>query len=174
MTEPEEWSDPPLFTVQDEPDEFVRPEPINEDNPIGARSMGDFLRPRKRTPKPVVQPKLKAKKPTPPYRQGMFVKPLEEMYTGAGMMLMPFDPVCSQAVIQQAGACAQAMDALAKENEVVRRVLTTMVTGSIWGQVIMAHAPIIAVIVMHHAGGTAAGVAEQAESFLKGQTAETE
>lgn len=100
-------------------------------------------RPRARKPKrPVSRPK-----------QGAFVEPLMQMYGLAGMALMMRDPHCGTAVMENAEACAKAMDELAYQNESVRRVLDTLVTTSAIGQVVMAHAPILVAIASHHGGG---------------------
>jgi hypothetical protein len=153
------------FVPQDEPVDFVKPQPDLSEQPKSKPTLASRLRPRSKMDGPPKTPKS-----TTSYRSGMFVRPLEDIYTGIGMMTMPFDAPCGQVVIQQAHDCAVSLDELAKENETVRRILMGIVTTSVTGKVILAHAPILAVMVMHHGGGKAAGVAEQAEQFLKGQS----
>lgn len=92
----------------------------------------------------------KAPKPMPKAPVGGLRKPLEDMYTGLGMMLMPFDPSCGKVIIEAAPRCAETMDDLAKTNPAVRRILISLVTTSALGAVIMAHAPILMAIAMHH------------------------
>jgi len=75
---------------------------------------------------------------------------LVNLYTGIGMSVMPFDPSCGRIIIENAGACADSLDELAKTNPVVRNILISLVTTSAWGAVIMAHAPILMAIAMHH------------------------
>jgi hypothetical protein len=160
MTEPVE----PLndFEPVDEPLEFVRPNPDVSTEDKKAPSFFDKLS----KPKPTVDSPKKTK-PVPVYRSGMFVRPLTELYTGIGMVLMPFDPVCSRGFIEQAESCAIALDQLAKENHTARRILMGVVTTSTVGKVFAAHAPIIALAAMHHGGGRVANVGEQAEAFLR-------
>lgn len=98
-------------------------------------------------------PKAKAKKtpgPAPAMPRGGLKGPLVNVYTGIGMSVMPFDPGCGRIIIENAEACATALDDLAKTNPAVRRVLLSLVTTSAWGAVIMAHAPIVMAIAMHH------------------------
>lgn len=92
----------------------------------------------------------KTPKPMPKTPVGGLRKPLEDMYTGMGMMLMPFDPSCGKVIIEAAPRCAETLDDLAKTNPAVRRILISLVTTSALGAVIMAHAPILMAIAMHH------------------------
>jgi len=94
--------------------------------------------------------KPKVRKPAPSMPRGGLRKPLEDLYTGLGMMLMPFDPSCAKVIIEAAPKCAESLDDLAKTNPAVRRILISLVTTSAWGSVIMAHAPIIMAVAMHH------------------------
>jgi hypothetical protein len=93
---------------------------------------------------------LRKNKPMPKAPQGGLRRPLEDMYTGLGMMLMPFDPSCGKVIIDAAPRCAETLDELAKTNPAVRRILISLVTTSALGAVIMAHAPILMAIAMHH------------------------
>lgn len=85
-----------------------------------------------------------------PNRQGQFVKPLTELYGTVGMMIMPFDATCAKAVIDGAKGCAEALDQLAHENETVRRWLKGLLTTNALVAVVVAHAPILMMIAMHH------------------------
>lgn len=102
---------------------------------------------RKKTSR-VRQPR--PRKVAPPAPRGGLRKPLEDMYTGLGMMFMPFDPSCGKVIIEAAPRCAETLDELAKTNPAVRRILISLVTTSALGAVIMAHAPILMAIAMHH------------------------
>jgi hypothetical protein len=64
----------------------------------------------------------KKEKLAPAYRQGMFVKPLTQMYTMGGIALTPFDEKCGTVIIKSAESCA----------------------------VIAAHAPILIAVSTHH------------------------
>lgn len=98
---------------------------------------------RERKPKP---PKIIPPKPRP----GSLKKPLQDMYGTIGMTVAMFDPVCGQAILANAEACAIALENMARENEAVRRVIMSLVQTSIWGQLIAAHMPILLAIAMHH------------------------
>lgn len=90
------------------------------------------------------------RKPAIPRRKGMFVQPLTQMYVGMGMILMPVDPVCANAVMQSAEQCAKSLDDLAYQNDAVRRALFAITQTSAVGAVIFAHLPILAAVMMHH------------------------
>lgn len=85
-----------------------------------------------------------------PMPRGGFKGPLTNVYTGIGMSVMPFDPGCGRIIIENAEKCAESLDELARTNPAVRRVLMSLITTSAWGAVIMAHAPIMMAIAMHH------------------------
>lgn len=114
-----------------------------------------------------------------PRRKGMFIQPLTQMYTTVGILLMPFDPVCSNAVLANAENCAKALDDLAYNNDAMRRVLYGLIQTSQWGLVIAAHAPILFAVAMHHVPAMqrsmalmGEGMAERVEDMLKAETPE--
>lgn len=76
--------------------------------------------------------------------------PLTQLYVGIGMSVMPFDPSCGRTIIENADKCAEALDDLSKTNTAVRNFLIGLCTTSAWGAVLMAHAPIVMAIAMHH------------------------
>lgn len=94
------------------------------------------------------------RKALPRKSKGQFIEPLTQMYGGIGMMLMPFDPVCSQAIIAAAPECARTLDELAYQNDAVRRTLIALTQTSATTAVLIAHMPIIMAVFMHHAPGT--------------------
>lgn len=111
-------------------------------------------------PRAIKAPKTKKeKKPLPARRKGSLTKRLEEFYASFGMMIMPFDQTCGTAVVNSAERCAEALDNLAYENDAVRRVVLTMLETNAWGQVIMAHAPILMMVMVHHVPGFRDGIA---------------
>lgn len=111
---------------------------------IGKRGPG---RPRKTDEEKAAD---KAAKPVPPMPRGGFTKELEELYGTIALMMLPFDAECAMALMEAAPKCAESLDALAKKNPAVRRVLVTLTQTSAWGAVLAAHAPIIIAITVHH------------------------
>lgn len=107
------------------------------DKPAGDQR--DTSRPKSRSPKRVI-----------PNRKGQFREPLEQFYTAIGVTLMPFDPVCANAVIAAAPNCADTLDELAYRNESFRRIIFAIVNTSAIGAVIAAHLPILLAVAMHH------------------------
>lgn len=117
------------------------------------------------------------RKPVPMPRGGLR-KPLEDLYTSLGMMMMPFDESCARVIIEAAPRCAESLDDLAKTNPAVRRLLISLVTTSALGAVIMAHAPIVMAVAMHHVPALRNKqekmVADMAEMFANMPRTETE
>lgn len=89
-------------------------------------------------------------KPMPVMPRGGLKPQLENFYMGMGLAVMPFDPTCAKLIMENAGPCAEAMDEWAKTNPAIRRALIQLVTVSAAGKVLMAHAPILMGIAMHH------------------------
>ena len=120
--------------------------------------------------------KEKAPKPPMPRMRANshpFLKPLTDLYTSVGTIMCLSDPVCGMAIINNAEKCALALEDAARENEVLRRALTSLVQTSVWGAVIAAHAPIFMAIAFHHVPAIKAamagpGVADQAERYANG------
>lgn len=121
---------------------------------------------------------------TPPYREGMFVQPLTELYGFAAMAVIPFDAVCGTAIASSAESCAVALDKMAKTNPAARRMLLAITQSSALGAVIAAHLPIIMAVLLHHvpaaqnlmgqlgvrlAEGMARAAQERAEAEYQGQ-----
>lgn len=91
--------------------------------------------------------RARAAKPLP---KGGLEKPLTELYTTIGVVIVPFDQVCGTAVVEAAPECAKALNSLAATNPAVRNALISLVTTSEWGKVIIAHLPILSAIAIHH------------------------
>ena len=102
----------------------------------------------------------------PKPRSGSLVKPLTRLYTSVGVTLMPFDPVCATAILNNAEECAKALEALAQENEAVRRAILALTATSAWGGLLIAHLPIILMVVVHHAPENVAQSAEPLARML--------
>lgn len=77
------------------------------------------------------------------YRPGILVKPLAELYGSVGTLVLPFNQPVGTAFIQNAQACAEALDNAARQDPRIRRVLMSLIATSIWGQLIAAHMPIL-------------------------------
>lgn len=143
-------------TFVQEADDPITPSPsdmINdpEAQEEAARFANLFGGKRDKAEKPKRERKPKAPKPVPPKpRPGQLKKPLMEMYGSIGMTVSMFDPQCGTTVMMNAEKCAEAMEALARDNPAVRRVVMQLITTSVWGQVVAAHMPIIYAIAMHH------------------------
>lgn len=135
--------DAPTFHVVDAP--MPDADPVPDHTATKTRRKPLFRTDR---PEPTTRP-LK-RKPAIPKRKGQFIAPLENLYTSVGIMLMPFDAVCGNAVLQSAAQCAKSLDDLAHQNDAVRRLIYALVQTSALGAVIAAHAPILLAVAMHH------------------------
>ena len=91
---------------------------------------------------------LKKDSKAPPYRQGMFVVPIEKLYRKAGKLVKAFDVPVGTVIIEQARECAEAWDDLARRNPAIRAFLARLTTTSAWSEVFMAHLPILLAIVL--------------------------
>ena len=165
---PEEASNPSPFTPE---------EAAERENFVLRALQGGKREPKERRRRPVKEKVTAATAPPMP-RKGNLAKQFTQLYTSLGTFLMPFDAACGGAIINAAPKCGEAMENLARENPAVRKALLAMVETSVWGQVIMAHAPIMLAIAIHHVpavknniGGMAAKITAQAmtpEDFTNG------
>lgn len=106
------------------------------------------------------------------YKPGMFVEPLEGIYTAIGMGVSAFDkhevedeagnktivPLCGFAIASNAHSIATQWDSLAETNPQVRRALMKLLQGGAWAGVIGAHLPILGAIISNHMPGLMPGV----------------
>lgn len=169
----------------------IAPQPDPENPPLiseeSARERENFVlralqggntrpRERKRRDKPVKSAETVPNMP----RKGQLARQITQLYVSLGTFLMPFDQACAGAVINAAPKCGEAMENLARENPAVRKAILAMVETSVWGQVIIAHAPIMLAIAIHHVpavrnnlGGMAAKITASAitpDDFANGET----
>lgn len=86
----------------------------------------------------------------PEYVPGRIGEALAGTYAQIGMMWGMFDPQCAQVLISNSKSMADSMEKWAKESPAVRGVLEKLITTSVIGEVIAAHAPIVMAIGMHH------------------------
>lgn len=170
MSLPDESGDVPVDLS-----DFVTPTPAKK--PLFSRkAAGDT--PGDEKPK---RERKTAAKPRIPNRKGQFVQPVLTLYMGAGAMLMPFDPICGNGVVQAAPKCAEYWDELAYQNEAVRRFLYGITQTSLTTKLVMAHLPILMAVVMHHTpfaqnmmGGLGERFAETVAQQMAAQHGETE
>lgn len=80
---------------------------------------------------------------TTDYHPGILVKPLRDLYVTVGTLVLPFNKAVGTSFIQNAEACAKSLDNAAKTDKQIRKVLMLLVQGSVWGEVILAHMPIM-------------------------------
>jgi hypothetical protein len=78
----------------------------------------------------------------------MLVKPLTDLYVAIGAAVYPFDQTIGTTFIENAKACAESLDAAARVDKKLRAFLMSLVGASVWGPVIIAHAPIATAITM--------------------------
>lgn len=103
---------------------------------------------------------------TVPNVPGQFIEPLTDFYNFIGLAVMPFDPEITMTMVQPCRApkddedpskiptvaenCARTLDEAAQRSESLRRVLSSFTAASVWGAVIAAHMPLIAVVAKNH------------------------
>lgn len=104
----------------------------------------------------------KAAEPVPQYREGQIAKGMNKMYRRAGKVIRAFDHDTGTAFIEATRkellddgepdpediTVGEAWDELACTNPRIRRFLLKMIAGGAWGQLFMAHAPILLVVMM--------------------------
>lgn len=105
-----------------------------------------------------------SKPPTMP-RPGVIARQLAEVYTGLGMMLMPFDPTCGSAIMQASEECGKSVEKLCKQNPTVRRYVLKFLETSVIGELIIAHMPILLAVAMHHVGPVKKGMEAMGQNF---------
>lgn len=75
---------------------------------------------------------------------------LQELYAGIGGMLLGFDEICGQTIIDAAPHCAETIYLAAQNNEALRRFVISLTQTSVYGALLIAHLPIIMAIAAHH------------------------
>lgn len=89
----------------------------------------------------------------PKGKPGQFVEPVEQIYTGLALTLMPFDAQCATVIMENGNRCALAWDDLAQRSDAVRKALIALSQTSAWGTMLIAHAPILLAVAGHHMPG---------------------
>lgn len=100
----------------------------------------------------------KAAEPTPQHRPGIITKGVNKLYRKAGKIVQVMDPAIGFAIIESTRNTADegeaddsvgaAWDEVARTNPRIRKFLLKLIAGGAWGQLIMAHAPILLAILM--------------------------
>jgi hypothetical protein len=93
--------------------------------------------------------------PAPQFREGQIAGGMNRLYRRAGKMLKVFDQEIGQAFIEATRkedeadiTVGEAWEEVARGNPRIRRFLLRMISGGAYGQLFMAHAPILLVIMM--------------------------
>lgn len=162
-------SDPiPPQPDPEKPFAFTEEQAQERENFVLRALQGGKTTPRERKRKPPREKVTAANAPPMP-RKGHLARQFTQLYVSLGTFMYPFDAPCANAVINAAPKCGEALENLARENPAVRKALLAMVETSVWGQVIVAHAPIMLAIAIHHVpavrdniGGMAAKIATSA------------
>lgn len=116
-------------------------DPAKNKGPVGI-----FARSRKANAGPQTRA---AKQPVPKLSPSM-KQNLEDLYSGIGALVRPFDEYLGDTIIEQAPDCAKSVYLLAQSNEAVRRFIISMTTTTIAGAVIFAHLPILLALMRHN------------------------
>lgn len=94
----------------------------------------------------------------PPFRAGPIATGMNKLYARTGKILRVMDPDIGNAVLASTRkeseddvTVGEAWEELARVNPRIRATLLKMIQGGAWGQLMMAHAPIILAILMKDA-----------------------
>lgn len=103
-------------------------------------------------PGPSHKRKVDGEAPRP--KAGGKVTPLRTQLLGTislvGTVVFTIDPYDGQVILGRAEQVATALDHLAQQNPAVKRALLALTTGSSWGELVLAVAPIVLAIAAHH------------------------
>ena len=93
--------------------------------------------------------------PVPQFREGQIAKGVNRLYRKAGKIVRAMDPEVGNAIIEATKkeddddiTVGEAWEELARTNVRIRRFLLKMIAGGAWGQLFMAHAPILLAVIM--------------------------
>lgn len=127
------------------PTEDVPPASVNAKRP--KLSLG-----KPKGPKPKPEPE-----PLPPFRAGPIAKGVNRLYRKAGRIVKMWDVPLGSAIIactmkdeddEEAATVGEAWEELAKVNPRIRAILLKLITGSAYGALFWAHAPIFLALLM--------------------------
>lgn len=93
--------------------------------------------------------------PVPQYREGQIAKGINKLYRKLGQIVRVGDPEVGEAIISVTRKDAEddvtvgeAWEELARTNVRIRRFLLKLIAGGAWGQLAMAHAPILMALLL--------------------------
>lgn len=123
-------------------EEPTRPRSPGASRPRSTRRTRASYQNERPPPPPKPEPQSVVRDDTPTYHAGILVKPLTDLYVVIGTAVYPFNPRIGTTFVENAKACAEALDQAARVDKNLRRFLMSLVGASVWGPVIVAHAPI--------------------------------
>lgn len=85
-----------------------------------------------------------------PIKPGAISEGIAQFYGFIGMSVGMIDPHCGGIIVQNAQPMANSLEEAAKTSPALRKFLEGLVTTSVWGQVMAAHAPVLTAIAAHH------------------------
>lgn len=134
----------PVASVSDNYEEFVPPKgfPVSDFDEATSEA-------RKRAPRSSTPPKKQ--KPLPPWKDGVISAWAENLYTVAGQMIEAFDSDYGQALQSIATSAGAAWEGVAKTSPGLRRIIHNLMQTTKLSELIMAHVPLI-IVVMHKHG----------------------
>ena len=131
-----------------------------EENPDDVRGRQPVDRPRDREPGSTAVRggrKNRAKEPEdiPAFRAGPIAKGMNRLYLKGGKIVRGFDPEVGQAMIDATKkesdedvTVGEAWEEIARLNPRIRAFLLKLISGGAWGQLFMAHAPILLAVAL--------------------------
>lgn len=101
------------------------------------------------------QKALKEPEEVPAFRHGPIAKGMNKLYFKVGKIVRGFDPEVGQAMIDATKkeseddvTVGEAWEEIARTNPRIRKFLLKLISGGAWGQLFMAHAPILLAVIM--------------------------
>lgn len=136
-------------------------DPASQGSGEGDRAPDTTRRQRKRG----MQRDPKPEKPVPQFREGVIAKGVNKLYRRGGKIIRVMDPEIGQAIISitikdtlpdgrpdpEDITVGEAWEELARTNPRIRRFLMKIIAGGAWGQLFMAHAPVLMAVLMKDA-----------------------
>jgi hypothetical protein len=144
---------------QSEPAEQVQGDPPSLDE-LKSQARSPTRR-EDRAPQPPKARVVRGKKATaeavdvPPFRAGPIAKGMNKLYVKTGKIVRVFDPEVGAAMIEATRkeseddvTVGEAWEEVARVNPRVRKFLLKLISGGAWGQLAMAHMPILLALLM--------------------------
>lgn len=109
----------------------------------------------------------KEMKPILPMPKGGIAGPVAALYKRAGTFIQPFDAGCGTALIMGAEDCGKAWEEVCKRNPQIRRYVLAMLATGANMELIIAHAPILAAVAIHHIPAVRQMITQTTENMTK-------